>query len=187
MFCGSCGKEINEGATFCPNCGAAIKPKSAATNTQPNGNFQQSFNAQQLMSGITSNPNLNIFGIIAGVILLLSAFLPFASISVFGSSMSVSLIDGGDGVIVIILALVGIVFSVLGKNIVVIVSGVISTLLFFVELAQMTSSYEDEFMNELASSMIHKGIGFYFLLIGAVCLIIAGIVGIRQKNSNIRR
>ena len=101
--------------------------------------------------------------------------------------MSVSLIDGGDGVIVIILALVGIVFSVLGKNIVVIVSGVISTLLFFVELAQMTSSYEDEFMNELASSMIHKGVGFYFLLIGAVCLIIAGIVGIRQKNSNIRR
>jgi RNA polymerase subunit RPABC4/transcription elongation factor Spt4 len=25
MFCGSCGREINDGAKFCPGCGAAVQ------------------------------------------------------------------------------------------------------------------------------------------------------------------
>lgn len=31
MFCGNCGKKLNEGAAFCPNCGTPVSAESAAT------------------------------------------------------------------------------------------------------------------------------------------------------------
>ena len=30
MFCGNCGKKLNEGAAFCPNCGTPVSSESAA-------------------------------------------------------------------------------------------------------------------------------------------------------------
>jgi len=32
MYCGSCGKEIENGSTFCPECGAKV---DAVQNTKP--------------------------------------------------------------------------------------------------------------------------------------------------------
>lgn len=171
MFCPSCGKEIPEGATFCPNCGATVRKASS-----PNG--------QVAFSGVINKSKMNIFGIIASVVLLLSAFLPFVSVNIFGSSLSASLMDGGDGIIVIAFAIAGIVFSLLGIDIVVIITGVAGIIIFFVENSQFSEVASDDEFGALASAMIDKGPGFYFLLLGSICLIIAGIIRFIQKKKS---
>ena len=37
MFCAKCGKEIPEGATFCPSCGASVQGTSQATASTVSG------------------------------------------------------------------------------------------------------------------------------------------------------
>ncbi len=127
---------------------------------------------------------MNIFGIIASVVLLLSSFLPFVSVDVFGSSLSASLMDGPDGIIVIIVAIVGIVFSLLGIDIATIIAGVVAMIIFFVENAQFSEVTGDDEFGALAAAMIDKGPGYYFLLLGSICLIIAGIIRFIQKKKS---
>ena len=181
MFCPSCGKEISDGATFCPGCGSPIKAKAGATGTVGMTGMAGS-NAQQSLSGIFNKSKMNIYGIIASALILLSVFLPFVSVDFFGTKMSVSLLDGSDGILFIIIAIVGAVVSVLGKNIIVIITGAVSTLFFFIENANLSG--DDDYYSELASSMLQKGPGYFFLLIGSLGLLIAGIVVFVQKKNN---
>ena len=173
MFCPSCGKEIPEGATFCPNCGATVRKASSPANSP---------NRQLTFPGIINKSKMNIFGIIASVVLLLSSFLPFVSVDVFGSSLSASLMDGPDGIIVIIVAIAGIVFSLLGIDIATIIAGAVAMIIFFVENAQFSEATGDDEFGALAAAMIDKGAGYYFLLLGSICLIIAGIIRFIQKK-----
>lgn len=39
MFCKNCGREIGDGAAFCPGCGTAVA-KAAGTDSASNGNMQ---------------------------------------------------------------------------------------------------------------------------------------------------
>ena len=54
----------------------------------------------------------------SGILAIISCFLPFASVSIFGYSQSVSLMDGGDGIICIALVVVALILSYLHKDIV---------------------------------------------------------------------
>ena len=51
----------------------------------------------------------------SGILAIISCFLPFASVSIFGYSQSVSLMDGGDGIICIALVVVALILSYLQK------------------------------------------------------------------------
>ena len=110
--------------------------------------------------------------------------MPFVSVSVFGTKASKSLIEG-DGVLFIIIAAVGIIFSILGKNIIVTIVGVLSTILILAENSIITSNLSsDDTLVEIAKSLFQKEIGYYLLFIGSICLLIAGIVGIVQKHKD---
>ena len=41
MFCKNCGKEIKEGAAFCPECGAKVKLNETAQGNQADTNTPQ--------------------------------------------------------------------------------------------------------------------------------------------------
>lgn len=182
MFCHNCGKEIPEGAQFCTNCGTPVGGTSPAENSAATP-----VSATTAPAAAGKKSKMNMIGIIAGAVVALATFLPFVSVSVFGTSISQSLMDGGDGIIYLIVAAVAIVCAALGFNIVVIITGMISLILFFIENSSLKDVTSDSYLGELASSLIQKGAGYYLILIGSIALIVAGVMGIMQKkrkNSN---
>ena len=171
MFCQNCGKEIPEGAQFCPNCGAPVGAPAPAS--------------EPVVPVVTKKKSkMNIIGIIAGAVIILATFLPFVSVSLLGTTASQSLMDGGDGIIYIAVAALGILFACLGKNIIVGIAGVISLILFFIENSSLNDIGKDAYLGELASSLVQKGAGYYLILIGSIALIVAGVVGFVQKKKN---
>ena len=118
------------------------------------------------------------FSIIGAVFWFFSAFLPFVSVDIFGTSVSKSLIDGGDGWFVIILAIAVVVALYFHKNI---VRNVVVVLGVLINLLELDVSDSDE----LVSAFIQKGAGYYSLIIGSVLLIVGIIIYyVRKKNSN---
>jgi hypothetical protein len=181
MYCSSCGKENADGAAFCSSCGKALNASSTSTNSP---DIFGKIERATVNAPVSTKSKLNIYGLIASIVIILSTFLPFISVSFFGTKASKSLIDG-DGVFFIIIAAVGILFSILGKNIIVTIAGILSTILFFIENSSMTSSLDsDDTWGELAKSLIQKEFGYYLLAIGSIGLIIAGIVGIVLKQKS---
>ncbi len=129
-----------------------------------------------------SKDNKNYLGILAGIAIAVSAFLPFVSVDMLGIKASVSLIDYKAGIIVLALAAIGIVFSVFGVNIVVAIDGGLSTLLFLFENYAIGREVDSDLYTGIAKARLDKGIGYYMLLAGSVILLLAGIFGIRNKK-----
>lgn len=89
MFCGNCGKEMNEGADFCSHCGAPVhKEGTEETGIQPNNNtqaVQQQPNAGQqsyqqttydnLESAISTARTLGILSIVGAFIITLAGLI----------------------------------------------------------------------------------------------------------------
>ena len=57
-FCSNCGKELNQGAIFCPNCGSRIEVEEASVNQNTNSNMNSEVN-QNMNSG-TNNGSTTI-------------------------------------------------------------------------------------------------------------------------------
>ena len=123
--------------------------------------------------------------LLASVIVGISAFLPYISVSFLGSSLSKSLFDGGDGIIIIIIAVIALICSFSEKYIPVILMGAASLGLFFVENNSVTSSLSkvDQASAAIAKSMIQNGTGYYCLLIGSIALILFGILANNEKKA----
>ncbi len=113
----------------------------------------------------------NLFGLITSILAFISIFMPFASASAWGVTVTAALIDGADGVIVLIISLAAIVLSIFGINVVVIIAGVLNLLIDIIEVAN------DD------TGIVTMGAGFYFLLIASIAMVAAGIVGIVFKKT----
>lgn len=175
MFCTHCGSQMDDNAKFCTNCGA---PTGApATNTQEAAQPQvtqpvyQQQTAYQPQGGAmpyyapqATRSVVNVFALIASVVLAVAMFLPYASLDDY---MSVSLIEG-DGVFFMIVAGLGLVGALVKKNVIVIISGVIACLLTVVEV----TAFADMPMGNYYT----KGIGFYLMIIASVFLLISGFI-----------
>jgi len=106
-------------------------------------------------------------GILATGVLIASIFLPFCSVSMLGSTLSISLIQGTwyRWVPVALVALGGMVYR------------------FETGLESMgTASEYSEFAAALVKTILQKDIGFYALLAGSVGLILAGAIA--QNNNS---
>ena len=163
MFCQSCGKEISNDLNFCIYCGSPITRDNSSRIRPPLTNYQ-------------TKSKINKWGIVASVAILLSAFLPYVSVSFLGSTMSICLMDSYLGYLFIVLASVGVLFSLIGFNIILIIDGVASTVIFFVVNSNLGGS-DDDALSQLAASMLQKSVGYYLLLLGSIGLIAAGIYG----------
>ena len=138
MNCPTCGATLTEGTTTCPTCGAAISQPADFNQMQyqqPETNFNQAqyqqpqanYNQMPYANSAAYAPagakykrkfNAGHFAVMGGSLLcLISVFLPFLSVSLFGYSESMSLFkDGEDGVIFLITAIVIIALSMLRVN-----------------------------------------------------------------------
>ena len=142
MFCNKCGATLNDGATFCTNCGAS---------TMENIDYSSGSYAFSKPKG-----GVNIFVIIAAVILALGTLLPCYSISFFGMEESVAYIEG-DGIFVLIAAVIAIVLAIVRKEKFACIPAAISIILLIV------------FSSEVSKVGVGSyGIGYYMMWIGAV-------------------
>jgi len=160
MFCTKCGAEIDDNAQFCENCGAKVEKKKKGVSLD----------------------STNIPGIVAGILLIFSTFFPYATIEVFGSKMSVSLIQGSDGVLVIIIGLIVIGLSFFRVNLGVVITGAISLLFAIIKNVLLYHVDGDDFYKELAKSMIQKGAGFYLLYLASVAVLCVGIYALMKQK-----
>ena len=174
MFCQSCGKEIPEGASFCGECGAPVGAKAESAVATAVAQAAQK-----------PKRKMNIIGLIAGIAVALSTFMPLYSVNVFGTKVTSSATqDSTITIIFLVIAALGIVFSLFGTNVLVSIMGVVTFGWFLLIQYSFESTLEDDALGELAKSMIQKDIGFYLLLLGAIGLLIGGIVGIINKKKN---
>ena len=115
--------------------------------------------------------------LIAGGIIVLSLFLPFGAYSYGGVSDSFSLWKKGDGYFFLFIVIAGLIFLLLGKILAVIVSGLVTLGLFFIENADLPPRVNGKVV-EAADLVVDRKIGFFLLLIGTLGLIAAGVVSI---------
>lgn len=151
-FCNNCGAPLDSGSQFCTKCGTAIESDK----------FQPTL------------PSKNIFVLKLGVfissaVLILSSFLPYASASVFGFTYAQSLIDGGDGIFFIAVAIIAIVAAALKKPRLTLAFGVLAVCLCFFEMANISSGLDD--LGDYAGFII-KGAGYYLNAISGIALAI---------------
>lgn len=189
MHCTNCGSELMEGANVCGYCGTPVN-QGAATQSQPQGQpaqqqetYGQPQNNQPYNTFQQAQPytfaqggqqkiteKYNIYAIVCAAILAFSTLLPLASVSFLGTSVSRSLMDGGDGWFFLIVAVIAVVFSIKNINIGVIVMGVISIILMIVEM----SSFGD--LDAEYADLVSKGAGYYLMILGSIGLLVSGIV-----------
>lgn len=119
--------------------------------------------------------------IIACLVIGISAFLPYFSISGLGVTVSKSLKDGNSWIFVIIIASAALILSILGKYLPVVFLGMASFVLFFVENNSITTNLGKE-IDALARVLIHNNLGYYCLLIGSISLIVFAVLGLAKMR-----
>ena len=180
--CPTCGAAISQPADF--NQNPYHQPQAnfnQAQYQQPQANYNQAqyqqpqanYNQMPYANSAAYAPagakykrkfNAGHFAVMGGSLLcLISVFLPFLSVSLFGYSESMSLFkDGEDGVIFLITAIVIIALSMLRVNTLNIILTLIQGIFAIYETMSAKSELSDY------GSMVQYGAGFYLLLIGGI-------------------
>lgn len=158
MYCSKCGKQLADGARFCDGCGTPI------------GNYARS----------GAKKGSNIFGAIAALIIAVSVFLPYVSMTLWGTKINVTLFKGGkgDGVIFLILAIIALLFALCRANLGVVLFGIICSGLAIFEGMNLSRSLGSGY----TSSFVTRDIGYYLLYFGSFALLVAGIVDNVRKG-----
>ena len=119
--------------------------------------------------------------IIACAVIGISVILPYFSVSGLGLTVSKKLTDSTDGIIILVIAAVALILSLLGKYLPVVFLGGACLVFFFIENNKVTTNLGKE-IDALARSMVQNDMGYYFLLIGSVALIIFSVLGLGTKK-----
>lgn len=199
MNCPTCGTTLTDGTTICPACGASISQPAAFNQMQyqqpqyqqPQANYNQvqyqqpqaNYNQMPYANSAAYAPagaefkrkfNAGHFAVMGGSLFcLISVFLPFLTVSIFGYSESMTLFkDGEDGVIFLITAIVVFALSMLRVN----TLNIILTLIQGIFAVYETMSANDELSDY--GSMFQYGAGFYLLLIGGIVAFVGAIIGL---------
>ena len=114
---------------------------------------------------------------IACVLIAVSTFLPFVSLSIFGTNLSRSLMDGGDGPIFLAIAIIAYIFVMREKYIPSTILGLVSVGLFIFEKINLSSKIDTT--DKLAKSILRNDFGFYMLLVGSVALVVYSIFALK--------
>ena len=170
MNCPNCGKNIADGAKFCSNCGAPAEDPQAQ---QPV--YQQPAQQPAYQSPVYQQPPIKkkasaailVPGLIGAILVIVGVFLPYASVLGF----SASLMDGGEDAYIFLGAGgLGLIFALTKL-------GVGQILMGLACIGFQAMEWDD------APRLASKGSGYYVILIGALLLVVGGIVTIVGKHN----
>ena len=100
---------------------------------------------------------------------VLGIFLPFVSIDILGQSESTNVFTPLT-IVWMVAAVAALVFAILGNKIVTLICAIVAGAGFLISFFVNNGELSD------LGSMVNKGIGYWFLLIGGIVMIISGIV-----------
>lgn len=156
-FCIKCGRELKEGE----NCNCQAQTQSPVENLNRTVGERE-----QISQNVSAQENKTKLMIIVGAIaMFIGCFMPFAKVSIFGASASVPYTDG-DGVIVIILAIIAALLA--GFNLQ--KFSLIPTI-----IALVVTLYDVAHISENSEGLGSPAIGAYLVIIGAIIAIAGGI------------
>lgn len=148
MFCNNCGKQIQDNSAICVFCGAR--------QDAPAGGISSPVNYKQAAGSI------NIFVIIAAIVLALGTLLPCYSIKTGLFSDSMSYIEG-DGIFVLLAAIAVGVLAAVRKEKFACIPAAIAIIVLIVFAVNMADAKDSMF-----GGAIKTGIGVYVMWIGAI-------------------
>lgn len=170
MFCTKCGKELPDGTGFCPSCGAQLN--NAESSNEIN---KQAFNVKETH---------NILAIIGAVLTVLGLFLPYRKVSVLGTIISMSQMQASQedtifGIIVIGMVLLAMWLMYKQKNIgymtISVILALLGVFMLFGDDAYLKGELGDY------RYFVSHGIGFYFMIMGPIVMVAAGIIKAMKK------
>ena len=142
--------------------------------------FADALGKQHLKIGNYEVAYGNLVTVVGALLAVIGVFLPFASISAFGVSMSVSLMPHGDGWILLIGAVVIAVLAVLRQEIAALTVTIIYTLLVIYEIAGAGSKISQSGYGTLLQ--LSYGAGMWLLIIAIIVMLIGTIFAFYNKQ-----
>lgn len=142
--------------------------------------FADALGKQHLKIGNYEVAYGNLVTVVGALLAVIGVFLPFASISAFGVSMSVSLMPHGDGWILLIGAVVIAVLAVLRQEIAALTVTIIYTLLVIYEIAAAGSKISQSGYGTLLQ--LSYGAGMWLLIIAIILMLIGTIFAFYNKQ-----
>lgn len=142
--------------------------------------FADALGKQHLKIGNYEVAYGNLVTVVGALLAIIGVFLPFASISAFGVSMSVSLMPHGDGWILLIGAVVIAVLAVLRQEIAALTVTIIYTLLVIYEIAGAGSKISQSGYGTLLQ--LSYGAGMWLLIIAIIVMLIGTIFAFYNKQ-----
>ena len=142
--------------------------------------FADALGKQHLKIGNHEVAYGNLVTVVGALLAIIGVFLPFASISAFGVSMSVSLMPHGDGWILLIGAVVIAVLAVLRQEIAALTVTIIYTLLVIYEIAAAGSKISQSGYGTLLQ--LSYGAGMWLLIIAIIVMLIGTIFAFYNKQ-----
>ena len=119
----------------------------------------------------------NTIAIIAGVVGIISLFLPYAKAQAFGFSQSVSYIQTGNGIVLLILILIAMGAYIARGGIGFILSA-IAALLTIVDFMSIASVVQDSY------GIASHGMGAYLAVIATIAMTVAAFIGANSIINN---
>lgn len=157
VFCNNCGNQLEENAKFCNKCGSKVDGVNSTSFSAPTGVVQPG-----------KSKSINIFEIIAAILMAVGTFLPCYSISLFGYTESVSYIEG-DGIIVLIAAIVVIILAVFKKEKFAVIPAAVSIICLIVLGVQIADL-----------GIGNVGFGVYMIWIGSIAAVVLPFVNLKK-------
>ena len=179
MYCRNCGTQVPDNAVFCKNCGKRVsRSDNTGSDQQPVIDVDANpADTHKASKSLTLFAKPNVIGLIASVAIGMSVFFPFISTVSHDVIQENSLIDGVDGVIFLIVAAAGLLFSAFGRNIAVLATGTFAMIGFFIDALALKRD-----LQQLLPTSAQKGSGYFLLAAGAAVLLFAGAVGTFMKK-----
>lgn len=183
MFCKNCGKQVEDGVKFCPNCGSAMSVpeevgKSASEHTAKAGEEKKGYEqvltkenaekALQQAKELKKRYNIGHLGVlVASVLALVAAFMPNSGAWKYSTIVSL-LSEGnrGDGTVyALILAailVVAVITTYFKKNLLTVVFAAAGTVWIF-------------YMFKTCEQSVLNGVGLLLFPVAGILLIVSAI------------
>ena len=160
MFCAECGKEVKDTDYVCPNCGAPIKREEEIKTEKETKKF-------------FDKDKMNIPAMVACGLVILSTEMTFYRVTLLGAPMNMSMAGTPDGTIITVLAILGLLTALLGRNGLTESVGVLELLIVFAKYRAGGNAY---------ASVAH-GTGYYLFAVSSIAIIITAAKGYKEQKA----